>query len=221
MTEAEWRESDVSSELIDVIHARPAERKKRYVLIAICRQLRGLLQDPRTLAAVEASERHAEGLIVAAELETIRDTAAPADDRGLTASWERWVGGKRKTRYARALAAKAAWSASGGDLHGALGFAWAVESGQVTQFHQDYSRLLRDIFGNPFRPVDFSPQWRTDTAVALARQMYDSRDFGAMPILADALEDAGCEEGQLLGHCRGVGPHVRGCWVVDLLLAKE
>jgi hypothetical protein len=81
--------------------------------------------------------------------------------------------------------------------------------------------LLRDIFGNPFRPVSFSPQWRTDTALALAHQMYESRDFGAMPILADALQDAGCDNEDILSHCRGDGPHVRGCWVVDLVLGKE
>ena len=79
---------------------------------------------------------------------------------------------------------------------------------------------VRDIFGNPFRPVTFSPTWRTDTAVALARQMYESRDFSAMPILADALQDAGCDNDDILDHCRGDGPHVRGCWVVDLVLGK-
>jgi hypothetical protein len=81
--------------------------------------------------------------------------------------------------------------------------------------------LLREIFGNPFRPVTFSPQWRTDTAVSLARTMYESRDFSAMPILADALQDAGCDSAEILDHCRGPGPHVRGCWVVDLVLGKE
>jgi hypothetical protein len=81
--------------------------------------------------------------------------------------------------------------------------------------------FLRDIFGNPFRPVAFSPAWRTDTAVALANQTYDSRDFGAMPILADALQDAGCDSEEVLGHCRGPGPHVRGCWVVDLVLDRK
>jgi hypothetical protein len=80
--------------------------------------------------------------------------------------------------------------------------------------------LLRDIFGNPFRPVSYSPQWRTDTAVAVARQVYESRDFGAMPILADALQDAGCDKEDILSHCRGGGPHARGCWVVDLVLGK-
>jgi hypothetical protein len=81
--------------------------------------------------------------------------------------------------------------------------------------------LVRDIFGNPFRPAAFSPAWRTDTAVALAAQMYESRDFSAMPILADALQDARCDNEDVLNHCRGEGPHVRGCWVVDLVLGKE
>jgi hypothetical protein len=82
-------------------------------------------------------------------------------------------------------------------------------------------RLIRELFGNPFRPLSFSAAWRTDTAVALARQMDDKRDFSAMPILADALQDAGCDSEDILSHCRGVGPHVRGCWVVDLALGKE
>ena len=87
------------------------------------------------------------------------------------------------------------------------------------QLHQ--LEFIRDIFGNPFRPVALDPSWRTETAVALAREMYGSRDFSAMPILADALQDAGCDSDDVLDHCRGPGPHVRGCWVVDLVLEKE
>jgi hypothetical protein len=82
-------------------------------------------------------------------------------------------------------------------------------------------RLEREVAGNPFRPVALDPSWRTSTAVALARQMYESRDFGAMPILADALEEAGCYSPDVLAHCRGDGPHVRGCWMVDLILGKS
>jgi hypothetical protein len=81
--------------------------------------------------------------------------------------------------------------------------------------------FARDIFGNPFRPVWFAPEWQTDTTLVLARQMYESRDFSAMPILADALEDAGCAEQAILDHLRGPGPHIRGCWAVDRVLAKE
>ncbi|MBN9117896.1 MAG: hypothetical protein J0I06_01800 [Planctomycetes bacterium] len=81
---------------------------------------------------------------------------------------------------------------------------------------------MRDIFGNPFRPLTFSPSWRTGTALSLARQMYESRDFSAMPILADALQDAGCDSDDILDHCRAANAtHVRGCWVVDLVLNKS
>jgi hypothetical protein len=85
---------------------------------------------------------------------------------------------------------------------------------------ETYLELVREVFGNPFRPIDFAP-WRTDTAVTLSRQMYESREFGAMPILADALQDAGCDNEKVLRHCRDGGAHVRGCWVVDGVLEKE
>ncbi len=84
----------------------------------------------------------------------------------------------------------------------------------------DLTDMIRCVIGNPFRPVAFSPSWRTDTALSLARTMYDARDFSAMPILADALQDAGCDN-DVLNHCRGNSPHVRGCWVCDLVLGKE
>ena len=91
----------------------------------------------------------------------------------------------------------------------------------IIAFENTVPPLLREIIGNPFRPVTFSPQWLTDTAVSLARQMYDARDFSAMPILAYALQDAGCDSDDILNHCRQPGEHVRGCWVVDLVLGKE
>lgn len=81
--------------------------------------------------------------------------------------------------------------------------------------------ITRDIFDNSFRTVTFAHEWRTSTAVALAWQMYESRDFSPMPILADALQDAGCDNEDILAHCRNPGPHVRGCWVVDGVLGKE
>ena len=70
--------------------------------------------------------------------------------------------------------------------------------------------------------MTFLPAWRTDTVVALARSMYDSRDFGAMPIIADALQDAGCENEHVMNHCRDLNvTHVRGCWVLDAVLQKS
>jgi hypothetical protein len=101
--------------------------------------------------------------------------------------------------------------------------------------------FLRDIFGNPLRPMDTgwyrtavypggahrinvpaaNPSWQTRTVTSLARLAYDGQDFSLLPVLADALEDAGCENAFVLDHCRSQGPHVRGCWVVDLVLGKD
>jgi hypothetical protein len=81
--------------------------------------------------------------------------------------------------------------------------------------------LLRCIFGNPFQPATFDPAWRTPAAVALGRSIYDERRFADLPILADALEEAGCSEVDIVSHCRAPRPHARGCWIVDLLLGKS
>ena len=83
---------------------------------------------------------------------------------------------------------------------------WLVDCG-FTETH--FSRLQMD------------PQWLTSTVVAVAQGIYVDRAFNRLPILADALQDVGCEHAKILTHCRGPGPHVRGCWVVDLVLGKS
>jgi hypothetical protein len=80
--------------------------------------------------------------------------------------------------------------------------------------------LLRDIFPNPYRPPSLAPAWRTENVLAVARTMYEARDFTDLPVLADALAEAGCTAADVLDHCRKPGLHVRGCWVVDGLLDR-
>jgi hypothetical protein len=84
---------------------------------------------------------------------------------------------------------------------------------------------LRDIFGHPFRPPpQIDParlSWNGGTVPELARTIVEQSDYGLMPILADALEEAGVTDEEILQHCRQAGDHVRGCWVVDLILGKE
>jgi hypothetical protein len=87
-------------------------------------------------------------------------------------------------------------------------------------FH-DNRPILHCIIGNPFRPVACDPSWRTPTAAALADAIYTDQAFDRLPILADALEEAGCDHPDVLAHCRGPGPHARGCWVVDMILGKS
>jgi hypothetical protein len=87
------------------------------------------------------------------------------------------------------------------------------------------ANLLRCIFANPFRPLSSADpawlSWNNGTVVRIAQGIYEDRDFDRLPILADALEDAGCTAPDILEHCRAPGEHARGCWLVDLLLGKE
>src|SRR5262249_44075157 len=95
-------------------------------------------------------------------------------------------------------------------------------------FMKDHTNFLRDIFGNPFRPIAVAPAWLTPTVLAQAQAIYDDRilpagtlDNTRLAVLGDALENAGCEDADILNHCRRPGEHVRGCWVIDLILCKE
>jgi hypothetical protein len=85
-----------------------------------------------------------------------------------------------------------------------------------------FKGYLHEIFGNPFRAVVFDAAWRTSDVMALATGIYEERAFDPMPILADALQDAGCDNTDILGHLRDPNAtHVRGCWALDLVLGKE
>jgi hypothetical protein len=93
--------------------------------------------------------------------------------------------------------------------------------GQDDDVRAEQAAIIKDIFGNPFRPIAFDPRWRTADTVGLATGIYEDRAFDRLPVLADALMDAGCADEQVLGHCRSQEPHVRGCWLVDLVLGKD
>jgi hypothetical protein len=94
----------------------------------------------------------------------------------------------------------------------------------IAQRRREQCLLLRDVVGNPFCPVILRPIWRTSDVCALARVIDEERawpggrlDGARMAVLGDALEEAGCTSQDILDHCRGAGPHVRGCWVLDLV----
>jgi hypothetical protein len=96
-----------------------------------------------------------------------------------------------------------------------------------TEHHPQVS-LLRDVFGNPFLPIALNPAWQTPTVLALAQAAYDHRTLPSghlepdrLAVLADALEEAGCTDANILTHLRQPGEHVRGCWAVDLVLGKQ
>ena len=98
------------------------------------------------------------------------------------------------------------------------------EIGTIKGGHFPSCDVLRCIFGNPYRPSPPLPHsvlaWNDATVRRIAEGIYEDRAFARLPILADALLDAGCDDEDLLAHCRSAGPHVRGCWAVDLILGK-
>jgi len=174
------------------------------------------MADEARCRAVEIAERYADGLASAEELKAANLASAARYDRS------------RPDRYATVAATQAARldiTRDPGTASRALGTCLAGDGGIESLSAQ--RSLVRDVFGNPFRPVVVNPAWLTPVAVALARAAYDERlpsgDLERAPvaILGDALEDAGCADEQFLSHLRGPGPHVRGCFVLDLLLGKK
>jgi hypothetical protein len=216
MTEAEWLTGGSADWMVECSLIATKERKQRLFAVACCRRHARLLTE-KAAKAVDAAESYADDLIKFQQMILCHEAVE--------------VDGLEGHYHDLAKAAKAASFGGANDADAWRTAGWVAEAfGTVTNYVLVPSEtelaaqvaLVRDIFGNPFRPVAFSPAWRTDTAVAIARQMYDSRDFGAMPILADALQDARCEDEHILSHCRDANAtHVRGCWVVDLVLGKE
>jgi hypothetical protein len=212
-------------------HLRTASpRKLRLFVCACCRRAWDAMFDERSKRVVEAAEQWADGRMTARDLKPIQLAACLAQkpkpfDHTILNRVNIPKAYSRDFRYY--FAARAARSAGVLRKTWVVNTAWAAAQAagirSVGAEHIAQANLVRDIFGNPFRtPAAFSPRWRTDTAVALANQMYESRDFSAMPILADALQDAGCDSEEVLNHCRDASlTHVRGCWVVDLVLGKS
>lgn len=234
MTEDEWLTATDPLPMVDFLRDQTGSRKLRLVGCACASRVVPAVQDDRLAALVGAAERAADGVDVTADVE---QTLA-----ALRAELETWpqpntlvFGGIEHA----ALRQPSSNLFSTGLIWFAAARAWEMVTEQAPELddmgtpadpawheaqvaeHASQASLLRDIFGNPFRAVAFDPTWRTEAAVALARNIYDIRQFDAAPVLADALEDAGCDDARVMGHLRGGGQHVRGCWVVDGVLGRK
>jgi hypothetical protein len=236
--ERAWQTSAYPERML-TLHSPKSDRKGRLLLVAYCREMWDSLSDGSRFA-VTVAERWADGLAGADELEEARFRA---DEASVTADGVYWQLAaeleaaeqlaaneqimpeiaeiaRLDDEYIRQGLRRRAAIAARGTAFDRLEVNVFRRALALVDRHLGAS-LLRCIFGNPFRPVTFDMSWRSSSAVGLARTMYESRDFGAMPILADALEEAGCDRPDVLAHCRADTPHVRGCWVVDLVLGKS
>ncbi len=231
MTESKWLACADPDKMLHALQAGGLanDRKFRLFAAACCRRIWHLLPDPRSQAAVEAAERYADGLVDPEELEEVC-TAAAEDVPGwnnakeaaaAAAVWDDASAAEYAADYAARAAEEANTDLAPAGRRGA--------SGKTERAAQ--ADLLRCAFGNPFRLLSVSPSalsWDNGGVVRMAQAAYEERELPSghldparLAVLADALEDAGCDDADLLGHLRAPGPHVRGCWALDLLLGKS
>jgi hypothetical protein len=242
MTEAEWQVCADPYSMLAFLKGKASDRKLRLFACACCRCFWHLLTDERSRNAVEAAERFAEGLIRKKELKAAQ-TAADEVPNGYESE-------KDLAAYAVAsVAVQNANAAAEGVLEVIVEVGLTPEERQQravfpTADTRDMTReqwgarieavwgrrrreccsQLREVIGNPFRALQVDPCWLAWNGGAvrqLARSIYDEGRFDELPFLADALQEAGCSEPDLLAHCRRPDGHVRGCWAVDLLLGKS
>lgn len=227
MTEAEWFASSDPERMLCHFRVRDRRgpRKLRLYAVACCRRIWHLIPDSRSREVVEVAERYADGGCsdeelgrAAAAAEVVHRKAF--DEKGKVGSTAEWCVVFTAHEMPFHVARTVNWMSANAAYHN------SANADEIPRVH-----FLRDIFGNFFHPAAINPAWRAwkdGTVVKLAQAVYDEReipsghlDAGRMASLADALEESGCTDQHILAHCRGPGPHVRGCWVVDLLLGKE
>jgi hypothetical protein len=193
MTEADWLAAADPTPMLAFLRRKASDRKLRLFACGCARFRWAPLPDARSRDLLDLAERYADGEATDAE-----------------------IGAARRIGYCMGLV----WTVNASARVAAEGVIGAVGLPKPAPA----AALLRDLFANPFRPPPpVEPAWLAwngGTAAKLARSIYDDRAFDRLPLLADALEDAGCTDAAILGHLRGRGPHVRGCWAVDLVLDK-
>jgi hypothetical protein len=216
MTEQEWDSCTNPQKMLEFLRGKAGDRKLRLFACGCCRRVWDRLTNPRSRAAVEVAERYADGQATEAE----RDEAERQAEDAHSEVW-RWppMDADREAWWGALVWA---YVATTRDLVSEREVNAAPLSAAVSPGAQ--VALLRDIVGNPYRPQRAAQAWLTwngGTVRKLAQSIYDERQFSDMPILADALEEAGCDNAEVLQHLRSPGPHVRGCHVLDLILGRE
>jgi hypothetical protein len=245
MTEAEWDACADPTPMLEFLLGKTSERKVRLYLCGGCRHIAHLFFRPHSLTAVEVSERFADGDATKEELKEAHYWAESPTfgyhfDEASMKSWlkEDWgvvaqlvemnalaqsvlFGGEwrvnEEIRNRLLAAADMAYYCTASSPRESP---WGLR--YLSQVDWPRRWLIDCVFGNPFRAAA-EPTWFTwnDGAIRkIAQSIYNDRAFDRLPLLADALEDAGCTDADILSHCREPGEHVRGCWVVDLLTGR-
>jgi len=248
MTESEWLACTYLGQACEAVRSKVSSRKLRLFDVACARHVWNLLPDDETRRAVEIAELFADGR---ASREALDDAARRAKEAADRVAQPILTGGASRAAEAAGQAGySVAWAnqqlmaiqghyvglaacrpdATQPPCAAAAGFAARLERAAAggampTDAYKAYFDFLRDILGPlPFRTVRLDPAclaWNRGAISAVARHIYEGREFQELPTLADALGNAECDNDEIIAHCRGPGPHVRGCWVVDLILGSE
>jgi hypothetical protein len=247
MTEAEWLACTDPAAMLDFLRmsGKASDRKLRLLAVACCRRVQHRLQEETAGQALDVLELFADGLVSRRQLkETLKPLHLRVDDspkgqtfRATAAAWavvfalqDGFFGESEDVWSATAEAAlfpnelvqrekqQVSWPPDLEALTRRRELVWGRE-------HRAQSSLVRDVFGPlSFRRMKVKKSWLRwdgETVPKIAQTIYDYRAFDLMPLLADALEEAGCSDADILNHCRQPGEHVRGCWLIDLLLGKS
>jgi hypothetical protein len=234
--EAEWLASTDPWSMSQLVErSKPSERKVRLFNAAICRRFWDHLPEA-SKAILSESELLADGLVPKSGDDMdlcwrANEVVAPFDRQYPTKQFPSaevriqrdsaaavcYAVIPNVVRIQRDSAAAVCYAVVPNVLCGAMAYFWEIDPKEKGP----QAVIIRDVFGNPLRPVAADPSWQTPDVVKLAKAIYDDRAFDQLPLLADALETAACTNAELLAHCRQPGLHVRGCWAVDLVLGKE
>jgi hypothetical protein len=211
---------------------RVKQRKQRLFAVACCRRLRPLLDDERSRRCIEVVEGFADSRATTEDLQAAATEArenwlkAAADDTAFACYqlFAKVVDG----RHVSTSAISAVFSQQHREANKPFEPLAGRRRGACPSEERAQSVLIRDIFGNPFRLVSINPVWLTPTVSNLTTAAYEERilpsgelDPARLAVLSDCLEESGCDNADILNHLRSPGPHVRGCWAVDLLLGKS
>jgi hypothetical protein len=232
MTELEWRHAVEPQKMLKHLTGTAGERKLRLFAAACCRNIWYIIPKTPHQAALSVGERYADGIVDEQALEAaVKDVPkvhigdnAEADPYHLDC----W----RCDAVRSAIAAGKFGTASAGSVCELASQAAAMVASYAAGLNslsdiarrreqQRQAALLREIFGNPFRPTAVNPIWLDDESTALANAIYDERQFDRLPELAAKLEAAGCDRPEILTHFKNDRGHVAGCWALDLVRRVE
>jgi hypothetical protein len=228
--EPDWLASENPHHLLAILERQEVKggRKFRLAASACCRLVGDRLPDPLR-EAIEISERYADRKATYEELRSAAKRCRAAPGHSV-----------REMQAALEVLHREPRMGAGGAVYHLLGCGWGgprLDDHPPQEWWQPgiawsaaaraMAHIIRDIFGNPFRRPSVDRSWLTPTVTNLAAVAYEERalpsgelDAARLAVLGDALEEAGCSDADVIGHLRSPGPHVRGCWPLDLVLGE-